>query len=30
MDAFGYVSVIVSVVIGLSLSHLLIGIVDLG
>lgn len=29
MDAFGYVSVILSVVIGLGLSHLLTGIVDL-
>ena len=29
MDAFGYVSVILSVVIGLGLSHLLTGVVDL-
>jgi hypothetical protein len=29
MDAFGYVSVIISVVIGLGLSHLLTGVVDL-
>src|SRR5919112_6448330 len=29
MDAFGYISVIFSVVIGLGLSHLLTGVVDL-